>query len=443
MKTFPLRSLVHRILLIRLGIATVLIAAAIATITYFTQEARLRHQVADYARMGMRTVTREVQHIMRSRSLDAVDALREYIGQRGLSADYEAGGFVYVQFYDDSLKLVAEWSRDGQKDIDRNKALLASEPMQRPAAGTVLAETSEINETPIVRVIMPIAGEQGVVRAYSRGIFALSSQMAADMNKTILRNIMIVIAIVFAVAAILYPVILQLMRRLADYATSLLDANLETLAVLGSAIAKRDSDTDAHNYRVSLYSARIGEAMGLSAPEMCTLVKGAFLHDVGKIGIPDNILLKPGKLDDQEFSVMKTHVEQGVDIVDRSSWLRDAVAVAGYHHEKYAGGGYPRNLSGRDIPVTARIFAISDVFDALTSERPYKKPVSFEAAMEILEQGRGQHFDPDILDAFQKIARDLYGSYVGREGDDLRQELVILVEKCFSSGLEVFRFRAS
>ena len=233
------------------------------------------------------------------------------------------------------------------------------------------------------------------------------------------------------------------MRRLADYATSLLEANLETLAVLGSAIAKRDSDTDAHNYRVSLYSARIGEAMGLSAPEMCTLVKGAFLHDVGKIGIPDNILLKPGKLDDQEFSVMKTHVEQGVDIVDRSSWLRDAVAVAGYHHEKYAGGGYPRNLSGRDIPVTARIFAISDVFDALTSERPYKKPVSFEAAMEILEQGRGQHFDPDILDAFQKIARDLYGSYVGREGDDLRQELVILVEKCFSSGLEVFRFRAS
>jgi HD-GYP domain-containing protein (c-di-GMP phosphodiesterase class II) len=290
---------------------------------------------------------------------------------------------------------------------------------------------------------MPIAGEQGVVRAYGRGIFALSSQMAAEMNRTILRNIMIVIAIVFAVAAILYPVILQLMRRLADYSTSLLDANLETLAVLGSAIAKRDSETDAHNYRVSLYSARIGEAMGLSALEMCTLVKGAFLHDVGKIGIPDNILLKPGKLDDQEFSVMKTHVEQGVDIVDRSSWLRDAVDVAGYHHEKYAGGGYPRNLSGRDIPVTARIFAISDVFDALTSERPYKKSLSFDAAMEILEQGRGQHFDPDILDAFQKIARDLYGRYVGREGDDLRQELVILVEKCFSSGLEVFRHRAS
>ena len=443
MKTSPLRSLVHRILLIRLGIATVLIAAAIATITYFTQEERLRHQVADYARMGMRAVTMEVQHIMRSRSLDAVDALREYSGQRGQSVDYEAGRFVYVQFYDDSLNLVAEWPRDAQKDIDRHKALLTSEPMQRPAAGTVLAEMSEINDTPIVRVIMPITSERGVVQAYGRGIFALSSQMAAEMNKAILRNIMIVIAIVFAVAAILYPVILQLMRRLADYATSLLDANLETLAVLGSAIAKRDSDTDAHNYRVSLYSARIGEAMGLSAPEMCTLVKGAFLHDVGKIGIPDNILLKPGKLDDQEFSVMKTHVEQGVDIVDRSSWLRDAVAVAGYHHEKYAGGGYPRNLSGRDIPVTARIFAISDVFDALTSERPYKKPVSFEAAMEILEQGRGQHFDPDILDAFQKIARDLYGSYVGREGDDLRQELVILVEKCFSSGLEVFRFRAS
>jgi HD-GYP domain-containing protein (c-di-GMP phosphodiesterase class II) len=427
---------------IRLGIATVLIAAAIAAITYFIQEARLKHQVVDYATKGAEVIVSEVQEVMQRRALDTVDALQSVVKQRQSSTVYDAGRFVYVQIYDESLKLVAEWSREGQKDIDLHKALLASKPMQRPDAGTVLAEMSEIDDSPVVRVIMPITNEQGVVRAYGRGIFALSAQMAAEMTETILRNLMIVIAIVFAVAAIHYPIILQLMRRLADYSTSLLDANLETLAVLGSAIAKRDSNTDAHNYRVSLYSARIGEAMGLPAPEMCTLVKGAFLHDVGKIGIPDNILLKPGKLDDQEFSVMKTHVEHGVDIVDRSSWLRDAVAVAGYHHEKFAGGGYPHNLSGGDIPVTARIFAISDVFDALTSERPYKKPLSFEAAMSILDQGRGQHFDPDILDAFQKIARDLYGRYAGREGDDLRQELVSLVEKCFSSGLQALRFGA-
>jgi len=440
MKTYPLRTFVHRVLLIRLGIATILIAAVITTITYFTQEAMLKQQVADYARMGIRAITMEVQHIMRRRSLDAVDALREYLGQARQPVNYEAGRFVYVQFYDSSLNLVAEWARDGQEDTDRHKAFLASEPMQRPDAGLVLAEMSEISDTPIVRIIMPIVNEQGVVRAYARGIFAVSAQKAAEITRTILRNIMLVIAIVFSVAAILYPVILHLMRRLADYSTSLLDANLETLAVLGSAIAKRDSDTDAHNYRVSLYSARVGEAMGLSMQDMCALVKGAFLHDVGKIGIPDNVLLKPGKLDDAEFSVMKTHVEKGIEIVERSSWLRDAVSVAGYHHEKYAGGGYPRNLSGTDIPITARIFAICDVFDALTSARPYKKPLSFDAAMEILDEGRGKHFDPAILEAFHKVARELYDRYAGHEGNDLRKELVTLVEKCFSTGLQALRY---
>lgn len=443
MKTYPLRTTVHRILLIRLAVVTVLIAAAVAAITYFAQEARLKRQVIDYARKGGEVIVSEVRKVMQSRSLDAVDALQAVVSQQQSSTVYDAGRFVYVQFYDRSLRVVAEWQLDGQQDLDRYKGVLASELMQRPDSGAVLAEMSEINDTLIVRIIMPITDEQGTVLAYGRGIFVVSPRLQAEIPRTIFRNILLVVAIVFSVAGILYPVILHLMRRIADYSTSLLDANLETLAVLGSAIAKRDSDTDAHNYRVSLYSARIGEAMGLPAQDMCTLVKGAFLHDVGKIGIPDNVLLKPGKLDDQEFSIMKTHVEKGIDIVERSSWLRDATSVAGYHHEKYGGGGYPHGLRGGDIPITARIFAIADVFDALTSERPYKKPLSFEAAMDILDEGRVLHFDPDILDAFRKIARELYDRYAGREGDDLRQELVSIVERCFSAGLEALRYERS
>jgi HD-GYP domain-containing protein (c-di-GMP phosphodiesterase class II) len=137
---------------------------------------------------------------------------------------------------------------------------------------------------------------------------------------------------------------------------------------------------------------------------------------------------------------MKTHVEGGVDTVQRSSWLRDSVSVVGYHHEKYAGGGYPYNLSGEDIPITARIFAASDVFDALTSSRPYKEPFSFEEAMDILEQGRGRHFDPQMLDAFGTNARELYDRYAGHEGEDLLQELVAMVEKYFSAGMETLRY---
>ncbi|TLD43636.1 MAG: Response regulator [Candidatus Jettenia ecosi] len=137
----------------------------------------------------------------------------------------------------------------------------------------------------------------------------------------------IVVAIVFLVTALLYPVIIHLMRRLADYSTNLLDANPETISVPGSAIARRDSDTDAHNYRVTLYAARIGETVGLNASEMRSLIKGSFLHDVGKVGIPDNILLKPARLDKFEFKVMQTHVNQGVEIAGRSSWLHDSIDV--------------------------------------------------------------------------------------------------------------------
>jgi HD-GYP domain-containing protein (c-di-GMP phosphodiesterase class II) len=271
-------------------------------------------------------------------------------------------------------------------------------------------------------------------------MFVVSPQELAVMRRAMVRNTLIVVAIVIVVSALLYPVILQLTRRLADYSTNLLDANLETLSVLGSAIAKRDSDTDAHNYRVTLYSTRIGEALGLSSAEMRILIKGSFLHDVGKLGIPDDVLLKPAKLDVQEFAVMKTHVEKGADIVQRSSWLREGSEVVGYHHEKYAGGGYPHDLKGGDIPVTARIFAVSDVFDALTSHRPYKKPLTFEETMGILEQDRGKHFDPTVLDAFGKIARELYGRYAGHEGDDLREELAAVVMTYFSAGMETLRY---
>ena len=137
---------------------------------------------------------------------------------------------------------------------------------------------------------------------------------------------------------------------------------------------------------------------------------------------------------------MQSHVEKGVDIVQRSSWLRDGIAVAGYHHEKYGGGGYPHNLRGEDIPIAARVFAVADVFDALTSARPYKKPLDFDEAMELLEHGRGGHFDPAILDAFAKIARSLHDRYAGREGEGLRQELAALVEEYFSAGMETLRY---
>ena len=190
-----------------------------------------------------------------------------------------------------------------------------------------------------------------------------------------------------------------------------------------------------HNYRVSVYSVALAEAIALPRTEIQSLIKGALLHDVGKLGIRDNVLLKPGKLDDNEFAVMKTHVEHGMDITSRASWLADAQDVVGGHHEKFDGAGYPHGLAGEDIPVNARIFAIADVFDALTSRRPYKDPLSFDATMQILEQGRGSHFDPGLLDAFSEIAADLYSEYGGHDDDRAKRQLESLSQKYFRSDI--------
>jgi HD-GYP domain-containing protein (c-di-GMP phosphodiesterase class II) len=350
-------------------------------------------------------------------------------------AAYRAGRFVWVQFYDRSGTVVAEVSVPGSPAVDA-KALAEKRPFAFPEPAQAEAEMQRLGGQPFVFAAMPIVDRQRAVKGYVRGAFAVSPEYAAEMRGAVLRSVLIVVAIIFGVTAILYPVILHLMRRLADYSTNLLDANLETLAVLGSAIAKRDADTDAHNYRVSLYAARLGERMGLGAEDMRGLIKGSFIHDVGKIGIPDAILLKPGRLEEEEFGIMKTHVEKGIDIATQAAWLRDSVPVVAAHHEKFGGGGYPNGARAEEIPMTARIFAIADVFDALTSERPYKKPLGFEETMKILDQGREAHFDPVLLDAFAVIAGELYEKFAGREGNSLRQQLTAVVERYFSSGME-------
>ena len=211
----------------------------------------------------------------------------------------------------------------------------------------------------------------------------------------------------------------------------LVSANLTTLELLGAAISKRDSDTSAHNYRVTVYAVLLAEAVGLGDDTVRALIKGAMLHDLGKIAIPDHILLKPGKLTEEEFAVMRTHVQHGVDIVKKSAWLEDAVDVVRYHHEKYDGKGYLRGLAGEDIPITARIFAIVDVFDALTSRRPYKEPMSVERSLAIINQGTANHFDPALVDVFVGLAPGAYEKLARMEEEELVQYMRDMVNAYF------------
>jgi HD-GYP domain-containing protein (c-di-GMP phosphodiesterase class II) len=440
MKTYPLRIFVKRILLMRLGMATLALALISGGIAYFVQRERLEQQVVEVGRQGIFVLTQRVMDLVEQQQIPALAALSQAL-KTGTEAPaaYRAGRFLWVQFYDPLGTVVAEAAVPETRAVEA-KSLAEARSIAFPESGHSEAETHRSGEHLFIQTVIPITDRQGGLKGYARGVFAVSPETAADMRNTALQSVLIVIGIVFGVTAILYPVILRLTRRLADYSTSLLDANLETLAVLGSAIAKRDADTDAHNYRVSLYAVRLGEKIGLGAGEMRGLIKGSFIHDVGKIGIPDAVLLKPGRLDEEEYRIMQTHVELGVDIVSRASWLRDSVAVVAAHHEKFGGGGYPKDARAQEIPLTARIFAIADVFDALTSARPYKKPLGFEETLNILEQGRGSHFDPELLDAFAVIARELYEKYAGHEGDNLRQELVAIVDKYFSAGMDALLY---
>lgn len=350
MKIYPLRYFVKRVLLIRLIAATAIIAAVVGFAAYSVQRAKLGSQVIDLGRRGIATLVDRVRFTMEQKQIDGLSALRELTGRGEPPVVYRAGRFVAFQIYDRKGSVLSDASVKDTKNMPAIQAFLSARPHNFPDPGEEEALQVTIAGAGFVYIATPVSNPTGDIVAYARGLFAVSPEMTAEMRNALFRSVFLAIAIVIAVAAILYPVILHLMSRLADYSSHLLDANLETLSVLGSAIAKRDSDTDAHNYRVSLYSAKIGEAMGLPVATMRELIKGAFLHDVGKIGIPDDILLKPGKLDENEFSEMKTHVEKGMDIISRSSWLRDSVAVVGNHHEKYGGGGYPGNLRENQSP---------------------------------------------------------------------------------------------
>ena len=180
------------------------------------------------------------------------------------------------------------------------------------------------------------------------------------------------------------------------------ETRLQIVQRLGLAAEYKDNETGLHVIRMSHYSRVLALAAGFSEAQAEELLNAAQMHDVGKIGIPDAVLRKPGKLDGEEWEVMKQHAQIGADIIGEhpSGLLRMAREIALNHHEKWDGSGYPRGIGGAEIPVEARIIAIADVFDALTSERPYKKAWSVEAAVQLLREQSGRHFDPELVELF-------------------------------------------
>ncbi len=184
---------------------------------------------------------------------------------------------------------------------------------------------------------------------------------------------------------------------------------LELIERLGCAAEYKDNETGLHVIRMGHYARTLGRGYGMDEEEVELLFHSAPMHDIGKIGIPDHILNKPGKLTEEEWSIMHKHPEFGADIIGehRCRLLEMARTIALTHHEKWDGSGYPNGLAGEEIPLVGRIVAISDVFDALTSRRPYKEPWSIDKTMEVITQESGQHFDPGVVTVFHSVLPEI------------------------------------
>jgi len=178
-----------------------------------------------------------------------------------------------------------------------------------------------------------------------------------------------------------------------------------TVRALVAALDAREHDTEEHSLRVRAYTLRLAQEIGVPPARQRAFALGALLHDIGKIGVPDAVLLKPGQLNEAEWEQIRRHPELGRRILDSVRFLNEAGETVYAHHERFDGSGYPQGLAGHAVPLGARIFAVADVYDALTTARPYRSPAPHEQARAEIERGSGSHFDPEVVQAFLRIPR--------------------------------------
>jgi HD-GYP domain-containing protein (c-di-GMP phosphodiesterase class II) len=392
---------VHATIALRLAAVSLVLATLFGAIAYVVEAGRVEDVAVNLALRAASHYDDSARRMLgTSDRVELERWLRHFLAETP---------FIAVRMYDARKELAGEASGFETQESDNPIAnAAASHVHDFPRPGARHAKRLTIGSEQIVQIVLPLIRGDGGVDGYFEGTYRLPVEAQLALHHRVRDAALAVPAITLLTGLALYPIILVWHRRAHRLADDLLRANLELLQVLGSAVALRDSDTDAHNYRVTLYAVALAEKMGLASPQIADLIAGALLHDVGKIGIADAILLKPGTLTEKEFVLMRQHVPLGLALLRKAPWLSGAMAIVAGHHERFDGQGYPGRMNGDAIPLSARLFAVADVFDALTSERPYKPPVSFSEAMDILALEAGAHLDPAAVAAFSEIAGPLY-----------------------------------
>ncbi|MCX7148687.1 MAG: HD-GYP domain-containing protein [Rhodocyclales bacterium] len=406
----------------KLGAAAILIGLAAGGASYLIETRRVEQAALERAAEGAR-------HFESPAMQMAIDA-RASAEHGALTRLLDRNRFVGIRVFNSERALIYEaWDGAPAVLIDAAR----SRPHDWPGQGQSHRHWIDVAGERLIQVVLPLSGKSGALVGYLEGVSRLDEQTLRAQTEQIRNGALAAAASVLIAAFLLYPLLLAMLQRSTALSRRLLDANLSLLRSLGNAIAKRDSDTDAHNYRVTFYAVALAEAMNLPKQDISDLVVGAFLHDVGKIGIPDRILLKPGKLTADEFAIMKTHALLGIEIVAGNPWLAGAALTIRHHHERFDGTGYPDGLRGEVIPCVARIFAVVDVFDALTSKRPYKEPIPLAEAISIIERDSGRQFDPRAVAVFRKIVPDLYVRAAQAGDAELRQEMRVVLSRYFKT----------
>lgn len=413
---------IHRIILYRLLAAWVVISLMIGLVISWAGLGKIDRQLVTLATAELRKFANANLAL-----LTQPDTARRALDQ--LAVQLARDRFVAGEFQDCNRRQLATLVSPQHAEMTMEVARLAVElPLDSERYFRKFTTAGQGG----LRVLVPFRDSAGAAAGYFEGAFLVDPETVGRLREDLAITLLVALAAVTLTTICLYPIILSLNRNLLRQSRDLLAGNVELMEVVGSAVATRDSATNMHNYRVATYAVRLGEAVGVRREQMRDLIAGAFLHDVGKIGVRDAILLKAGALDAAEFEQMKRHVTLGVEILTKSKWLLRAREVVEFHHERYDGSGYPNGLTGENIPLLARIFAVVDVFDALTSKRPYKDALAFEEAMACIRAGAGTLFDPRLTECFDGIAASLYRDTRSAPDSEVEARLQGMIANYFS-----------
>jgi hypothetical protein len=389
------------------------------TLAYF-----LGRSVEDTALGAARQTAYDTLHGPLVSSLRPEDLRRPMTGSRFAEFDQ----FITRSIKSDRTLRVKIWSTNGTVIYSDAHAIVGKRfPLEPDLAaalhGKLVSDVSSLNEaensddrglgaSKLLQVYIPISFKRGgpivgafeIYQTYAPVADAIASlqRMAYAM---VAGGLLVLYLLLFGVVRRGSSTIVAQQKQLRQYTEKLEQSYRQTIASLGAAVESRDAPTELHSQRVTQLALALGRWLGLPEAELRDLENGALLHDVGKIGISDLILLKPGRLTEYERTQMMRHPEIGYWMLKEVTFLEGALPLILHHHEKWNGAGYPHRLRGEEIPRVARLFAVIDAYDAITSDRPYRAGASHDVAIATLRRDSGTHFDPAMVAAFEEMVR--------------------------------------